>query len=111
LLQTHTPDNAFLVGLKIGNLNQYFASDDARRSLLKFPPYGSIAQVSGKGTKAFLDSLNESLEYSAIVQTMNKDTENGLIRAENWQQLTDVLLSAQRPAKSRLTFHIDPPRV
>jgi hypothetical protein len=55
--------------------------------------------------------LNESLEYSAIVQTMNKDTENGLIRAENWQQLTDVLLSAQRPAKSRLTFHIDPPRV
>ena len=111
LLQTHTPDNAFLVGLKIGDLNQYFASDDARRSLLKFPPYGSIAQVSGKGTKAFLDSLNESLEYSAVVQTMNKDTENGLIRAENWQQLTDVLSSAQRPAKSRLTFHIDPPRV
>jgi primosomal protein N' (replication factor Y) len=111
LLQTHTPDNAFLVGLKIGDLNQYFASDDVRRSLLKFPPYGSIAQVSGKGTKAFLDLLNESLEYSAIVQTMNKDTENGLIRAENWQQLTDVLLSAQRPAKSRLTFHIDPPRV
>ena len=111
LLQTHTPDNAFLVGLKIGDLNQYFASDDSRRSLLKFPPYGSIAQVSGKGTKAFLDSLNESLEYSAVVQTMNKDTENGLIRAENWQQLTDVLSSAQRPAKSRLTFHIDPPRV
>ena len=111
LLQTHTPGNAFLVGLKIGDLNQYFASDDARRSLLKFPPYGSIAQVSGKGTKAFLDSLNESLEYSAVVQTMNKDTENGLIRAENWQQLTDVLSSAQRPAKSRLTFHIDPPRV
>ena len=111
LLQTHTPDNAFLVGLKIGDLNQYFASDDARRSFLKFPPYGSIAQVSGKGTKAFLDSLNESLEYSAVVQTMNKDTENGLIRAENWQQLTDVLSSAQRPAKSRLTFHIDPPRV
>ena len=111
LLQTHTPDNAFLVGLKIGDLNQYFASDDARRSLLKFPPYGSIAQVSGKGTKAFLDSLNESLDYSAVVQTMNKDTENGLIRAENWQQLTNVLSSAQRPAKSRLTFHIDPPRV
>ena len=111
LLQTHTPDNAFLVGMKIGDLNQYFASDDSRRSLLKFPPYGSIAQVSGKGTKAFLDSLNESLEYSAVVQTMNKDTENGLIRAENWQQLTDVLSSAQRPAKSRLTFHIDPPRV
>jgi len=111
LLQTHTPDNAFLVGLKIGDLNQYFASDDARRSLLKFPPYGSIAQVSGKGTKAFLDSLNESLEYSAVVQTMNKDTENGLIRAENWQQLTDVIVSAQRPARSRLTFHVDPPRV
>ena len=111
LLQTHTPDNAFLIGLKIGDLTQYFVSDEARRSLLKFPPFGSIAQVSGKGTKAFLDSLNESLEFSAVVQTMNKDTENGLIRAENWQQLSDVLLSAKRPAKSRLTFHVDPPRV
>ncbi len=111
LLQTHTPDNAFLIGLKIGDLSQYFVSDEARRSLLKFPPFGSIAQVSGKGTKAFLDSLNESLEFSAVVQTMNKDTENGLIRAENWQQLSDVLLSAKRPAKSRLTFHVDPPRV
>jgi len=59
----------------------------------------------------FLDSLNESLEFSAVVQTMNKDTENGLIRAENWQQLSDVLVSAKRPAKSRLTFHVDPPRV
>ena len=111
LLQTHTPDNAFLVGLKIGDLSQYFVSDEARRSLLKFPPFGSIAQVSGKGTKAFLDSLNESLEFSAVVQTMNKDTENGLIRAESWQQLSDVLMSAKRPAKSRLTFHVDPPRV
>ena len=111
LLQTHTPDNAFLIGLKIGDLSQYFVSDEARRSLLKFPPFGSIAQVSGKGTKAFLDSLNESLEFSAVVQTMNKDTENGLIRAENWQELSDVLLSAKRPAKSRLTFHVDPPRV
>jgi len=111
LLQTHTPDNAFLIGLKIGDLSQYFVSDEARRSLLKFPPFGSIAQVSGKGTKAFLDSLNESFEFSAVVQTMNKDTENGLIRAENWQQLSDVLLSAKRPAKSRLTFHVDPPRV
>ena len=111
LLQTHTPDNAFLIGLKIGDLSQYFVSDEARRSLLKFPPFGSIAQVSGKGTKAFLDSLNESLEFSAVVQTMNKDTENGLIRAENWQQWSDVLLSAKRPAKSRLTFHVDPPRV
>jgi primosomal protein N' (replication factor Y) len=111
LLQTHTPDNAFLVGLKIGDLSQYFVSDEARRSLLKFPPFGSIAQVSGKGTKAFLDSLNESLEYSAAVQTMNKDTENGLIRAESWQKLSDVLMSAIRPAKSRLTFHVDPPRV
>ena len=111
LLQTHTPDNAFLVGLKIGDLSQYFSSDEERRSLLKFPPFGSIAQVSGKGTKAFLDSLNESLEFSAVVQTMNKDTENGLIRAEDWQQLSDVLMSAKRPAKSRLTFHVDPPRV
>ena len=82
-----------------------------RRSLLKFPPFGSIAQVSGKGTKSFLDSLNETLEFSSVVQTMNKDTDNGLIRAASWQELTDVLSTAKRPAKSRLTFHIDPPRV
>ena len=111
LLQTHTPDNSLLVGLQSGDLSKYFADDQMRRSLLKFPPFGSIAQVSGKGTKSFLDSLNETLEFSSVVQTMNKDTDNGLIRAASWQELTDVLSTAKRPAKSRLTFHIDPPRV
>lgn len=71
LLQTHTPDNALLVGLKTRDLGEYFTEDQMRRSLLMFPPFGSIAQVSGKGTKSFIDSLNESLEFSSVVQTMN----------------------------------------
>ena len=111
LLQTHTPDNALLVALTTGDFSGYFADDEARRSLLKFPPFGSIAQVSGKGAKLFLDSLAESFEFSSTVQTMNKDTDSGLVRADSWQQLTDVLMNAKRPAKSRLSIHIDPPRV
>ncbi|NBU60407.1 MAG: hypothetical protein EBS27_01335 [Actinobacteria bacterium] len=111
LIQTHTPDNALLVALKTGDFNDYFADDEMRRSLLKFPPFGSIAQVTGKGAKLFLDSIAESLEFSSVVQTMNKDTDNGLARADSWQQLTEVLMNAKRPAKSRLSVHIDPPRI
>jgi hypothetical protein len=51
------------------------------------------------------------LEYSAVVQTVIKDTELGLVRAGSWQELTEVLSNAKRPAKSRLTIHIDPPRI
>ena len=111
MLQTYTPDHEFLAGLSSGDLGRYFESDFARRSLLKFPPFGSIAKVSGKGTKAFLDSLAESLEFSSIVQTMNNDTDTGLVRAPSWQELSAVLMQAKRPSKSRLTFHVDPPRI
>lgn len=79
--------------------------------MLKFPPFGCIGQVAGKGTKSFLESLSETLEYSSVVQTVIKDTESGLVRAGSWQELTEVLSNAVRPAKSRLTIHIDPPRV
>jgi primosomal protein N' (replication factor Y) len=110
-LQTHTPDNALLLGLSKNNLTDYFASDSLRREMLKFPPFGCVAQVAGQGTKSFLESLSETLEYSAVVQTVIKDTELGLVRAGSWQELTEVLSNAKRPAKSRLTIHIDPPRI
>jgi len=110
-LQTHTPDNALLLGLSKNDLTDYFASDSLRREMLKFPPFGCVAQVAGQGTKSFLESLSETLEYSAVVQTVIKDTELGLVRAGSWQELTEVLSNAKRPAKSRLTIHIDPPRI
>ena len=107
LLQTHTPENLLLVGLATGNLDAYNASERARRELLKFPPFGSLAEVSGVGTKIFIESLSDS----ALVQTMIKDSTHGLIRAENWQMLSDALSSAKRTAKSRISIHVDPPRI
>jgi primosomal protein N' (replication factor Y) len=107
LLQTHTPENPLLVGLATGNLDAYNASEKARRELLKFPPFGSLAEVSGVGTKTFIESLSDS----AFVQTMIKDSTHGLIRAENWRMLSDALSSAKRTAKSRISIHVDPPRI
>lgn len=111
LLQTHTPNNQLLQGLNSGDLSEYFADDARRRAMLNFPPYGSIAQISGKGTKSFLESLSETLEFSGRVQTVIKDADLGLVRAGTWQDLTEVLLTAKRPLKSKLTIHVDPPRV
>ena len=107
LLQTHTPENPLLVGLATGNLDAYNASEKTRRELLKFPPFGSLAEVSGVGTKTFLESMSDS----ALVQTMIKDSTHGLIRAENWQMLSDAFSSAKRTAKSRISIHVDPPRI
>ncbi len=111
LFQTHTPENQLLQGLLNRDLKAYFETDSTRRQMLKFPPFGSIAEVSGKGTRAFLESLGETLEYSSVVQTVIKDTESGLVRARSWQELTDVLTTAKRPTKSRIVIHVDPPRV
>ncbi len=107
LLQTHTPKNALLFGLSTGDFDLYNTSEKARRELLRFPPFGSLAEVSGVGTKSFLESMGESL----LVQTMIKDSTHGLVRAENWQVLSKALSNAKRSAKSRLTIHVDPPRI
>ena len=107
LLQTHTPKNALLFGLSTGDFDLYNTSEIARRELLKFPPFGSLAEVSGVGTKSFLESMSESL----FVETMIKDSTHGLVRAENWQVLSKALSGAKRSAKSRLTIHVDPPRI
>lgn len=107
LIQTHTPDNQLLAGLSTGNLDAYSASEQFRRRLLKFPPFGALAEVTGPGTQTFLESLGSSL----LVQTVIKDASHGLVRAQSWQELSETLLNAKRPAKSRLSIHVDPPRV
>ena len=107
LLQTHTPKNSLLVGLATGNFETYNATEKSRRSLLKFPPFGSLAEISGIGTKTFLETMSESM----LVQTVIKDSTHGLVRAENWQVLSEVLANTKRPHKSRLSIHVDPPRV
>ena len=107
LLQTHTPENSLLVGLAKGNLDDHFEIEKARRSMLKFPPFGSLAEISGAGTQAFLETLGTTM----LVQTVIKDSTHGLVRAENWQLLSETLLNAKRPTKSRLSIHVDPPRV
>lgn len=107
LLQTHTPKNSLLVGLATGNFDSYNSSERARREILKFPPFGSLAEVSGIGTKTFLESMSESM----LVQTVIKDSTHGLVRAENWQALNDALSNGKRSAKSRLSIHVDPPRI
>jgi len=107
LIQTHTPDNQLLVGLSIGNLDAYSASEQLRRRLLKFPPFGALAEVTGLGTQTFLESLGSSL----LVQTVVKDASHGLVRAQSWQELSETLHNTKRPAKSRLSIHVDPPRV
>ena len=107
LIQTHTPDNQLLAGLSTGNLDAYSASEQFRRRLLKFPPFGALAEVTGPGTQTFLESLGSSL----LVQTVIKDASHGLVRAQSWQELSEILLNTKRPAKSRLSIHVDPPRV
>lgn len=107
LLQTHTPENSLLVGLAKGNLDDHFEIEKGRRSMLKFPPFGSLAEISGAGTQAFLETLGTTM----LVQTVIKDSTHGLVRAENWQLLSETLLNAKRPTKSRLSIHVDPPRV
>jgi primosomal protein N' (replication factor Y) len=107
MLQTHTPKNVLLVGLATGNFETFNSSERSRRSLLKFPPFGSLAEISGIGTKTFLETMSESV----LVQTVVKDSTHGLVRADNWQVLSEVLANTKRPHKSRLSIHVDPPRV
>jgi len=111
MIQTHSPDNELLAGFSTGDFSHYRAKDRSRREMLGFPPFGSIVRVSGAGSRTFIESLSGGLQLGSTLQTVVDENDSGLIRARSWQEISRTIAQAPRPPRSRLVFHVDPPRV
>jgi primosomal protein N' (replication factor Y) len=105
VVQTAVPQHEVLAGLVAGDLADHVAAETERRRRLNLPPFGALAEVSGKGTAEVVDQLSQSL----LVQVAMGD-ERALVRAQSWEALSEALAAIDRP-KERVRIAVDPARV
>ncbi|MFZ9816166.1 MAG: hypothetical protein ACO3EH_02130 [Ilumatobacteraceae bacterium] len=104
VIQTAVPHHEVLTGLAAGDLSTHVTAEIGRRERLLLPPFGALAEVSGKGAADVAAQLAESL----LVQVaMGND--RALVRAESWDALSEALAAVDRP-KERVRIAVDPPR-
>lgn len=104
VVQTTVPQHEVLVGLASGDLAAHHAAESQRRKRLSLPPFGALAEVSGKGAAEMSSQLSRSL----LVQVSTGE-DRVLVRANSWEDLSEALRQVDRP-KERVRVVIDPPR-
>jgi len=104
VIQTAVPQHEVLTGLVAGDLTAHVAAETQRRQRLTLPPFGALAEISGKGAAGLAEQLSQSL----LVQVAMSG-ERALVRAQSWEALGEALASVERP-KERVRIAVDPAR-
>ena len=105
LVQTFIPDHEVLQAVRSGDPGRLVADEQARRRLLRFPPYAAVGLLSGSGSAELAAALPAEVDVAAL------DDATILVRADDWMQLGAALNAAPRPTGARARVAIDPPRL
>jgi primosomal protein N' (replication factor Y) len=106
LLQTFIPDHEVISALVAGAPAALVPGEQQRRQALGLPPYGALAQISGKGSSEFVNSLAEMTGVQ-----IGQSPDGFLVRAPDIEHLQAAVMSGERASTSRLRIAIDPPRI
>lgn len=106
VVQTRLPQHETIQAALHGDPDRLVAREQARRSLLQYPPYAAVAVVSGVAAPAFIDTLGRPLGVDVLGPTDG----TWMLRAASHQPLLDALAATPRPA-GRLRIAIDPLRL
>lgn len=106
VVQTRSPDHRVLRAAVAADPSRMVDEERAVRAALGFPPVGALAEVGGPGAAAFLAPLS-GREGIAVLGP--RPDGRHLVRADDADQLADVLASLDRP-KERFRVAVDPPR-
>ena len=107
LLQTHSANHQIFSALTTLNFDLLMNEEASRRRLLRLPPFGALARISGAGTTQFAGSLSESL----LVAVAALAPDDVVVRAASVNDLVSTLKNIAKPKGSRLRIQIDPPRI
>lgn len=107
LLQTRDPLHPINDALVQANPVSLLGPELHTRELLGFPPFMSLAMISGTGVEEFACGL----QSDGRVQVNGPAGGRFLIRASTPDELADALGEQPRPAKSRIRVEVDPPRI
>lgn len=105
LVQTFTPDHPVLQSARFADPGRLADAEGATRRMLGLPPYGALAEVSGKGAGEFVASLDP-----AGLRISPSAPDEWMISADDWLMLGTALSAGVRPPGSRLRIAVDPPR-
>ncbi len=112
MIQSMLADHALLRGLVSHDLGEFVEEEMSRRKLMQLPPYGALAQVSGRG----VDQLADILRSNVLLQVSATNKDAVLVKSSEWGELANSLFDALTTASTRgkkalrTTIQIDPPR-
>jgi primosomal protein N' (replication factor Y) len=104
LVQTFLPEHPVIQSALLADPGRVIDDERERRSMLKLPPFGAYAEVSGAGSDEFVATVPRD-----DVEVGGSDG-NYVIRADDWAVLGRSLKMGVRPIGKRLRIAVDPPR-
>lgn len=106
LVQTRQPDHPVVAAAVAGDVERWSGGEAARRRLLRYPPFASLAHISGAEAASFVERLG----HPAGVDVRGPVDGAWLARAQDPATLADALAAVERP-KGRLRIAVDPLRI
>ncbi len=105
LVQTRVPDHRVLIAAVRADPGYAAAAELPLRRELGLPPFGALAEVSGRGAGEFLAPLGDQ----GLAVLGPRENGHYLVRADTSEVLADALARLTRP-KERVRVAVDPPR-
>ena len=105
IVQTRQPEHEVLQAVLHANPEKLIEAESERRRLLKLPPYGALAQISGASASEMVASLSEI----SGIEIMGPRNDCWLVRADDNHELSKAISSVGRP-KGKIRVEIDPRR-
>ncbi|HWH35207.1 MAG TPA: hypothetical protein VNT56_07790 [Acidimicrobiales bacterium] len=106
VLQTRLPGHEVVLGALHADPGRVAAAERDRRSLLRLPPAGALAVVSGPPAPGYA----EAVAGQPGVEVLGPDRDRWLVRAADHATLCDALAATPRPP-GLLRVAVDPPRL
>jgi primosomal protein N' (replication factor Y) len=115
LVQTRLPGHEVLEAARRADPTLVAAAERPRRELLRYPPFGALAEVRGAGeaVTALVDGLRAHPEVEVLGPSALPTGLEALLQAGSTDALADALAATAPAARAagRIRIAVDPPRV
>ena len=105
IVQSRQPSHGLFRMVSSGDIEAWCRRESNRRELIKYPPFGHLASISGPGSEEFI----EGLKALNKVEILGPNEGAWLVKSLDVKELVDSLSRVPRP-KERLRIAIDPAR-
>jgi len=103
IIQTRSPEHRVIKAAIKSDPMTFVSEEKKLREAMKYPPYGVLAEISGKGSQSLIESIS-----SSDVRIMGPKDNTYLLMAESYEQLVNSFSNFVRQKGIRVKINIDP---